>query len=241
MTCEVVGGIRNLHTMKRGSIYATAGLAIAAVVLYSMFGPKDSTAPSSPDTVVSPASDAGGSPFEERTSTPVALQGTPRQITLPELLSDPRALDPKPLKLNFGVAPFKRQKDGTIHKTDVMLGARDLNKPDHETEEDLQILHTVIGSYHDIFLQNPVAGENREVVDALTGKNLHRLVFINPTSSALSAGRELLDRWGTPYRFHPISGSHMEISSAGVDGLFGTRDDVTLQDPAVIGDRGAGS
>ncbi len=231
--------------MKRGSIYTTAGLAIAAVVLYSIFGPKDSAAPSSPDAVVSPASDAGGSPLEERTplrtSTPVAFRGTPRQITLPELLSDPRALDPKPLKPNFGVVPFKRQKDGTIHKTDVILGARDLNKPDHEAEEDLQILHPVIGSYHDIFLQNPVAGENREVVDALTGKNLHRLVFINPASSALNANRKLLDRWGTPYRFHPISGSHMEISSAGVDGLFGTRDDVTLQDPAVIGDRGAGS
>jgi len=38
----------------------------------------------------------------------------------------------------------------------------------------------------------------------------------------------LIDRWGSPFRFHPISGSLMEFSSCGPDTIFGKPADITL-------------
>ena len=78
-----------------------------------------------------------------------------------------------------------------------------LNEEGQETESDLGLLRRTIESYRLIFHQNPIAGENREVVAALTGRNPHRLIFLDPAHPALSASNELLDRWGTPFRFHP--------------------------------------
>ena len=172
---------------------------------------------------------------ENAGKTPASISPIPGSHHAPpsieELKSNPHALDPAPLQLAFGAPPFTRQGNGTIHKTDVMKMLDDLNDEGQETESDLGLLSRAIGSYHRIFHQNPVAGENREVVDALTGNNPHRLVFLDPGHPALSEGNELLDRWGTPFRFHPISGSHMEFSSAGPDGAFGTNDDITLEEP----------
>ncbi|MBB22772.1 MAG: hypothetical protein CMN04_07805, partial [Roseibacillus sp.] len=57
---------------------------------------------------------------------------------------------------------------------------QDLNSPEWETVSDLQLLRKVISVYREIFRQNPIAGENREVVEALSGKNPYRLIFITP-------------------------------------------------------------
>ncbi|MBQ97433.1 MAG: hypothetical protein CMP30_05470 [Roseibacillus sp.] len=142
------------------------------------------------------------------------------------------ALFPEPLPLDFSSAPFERQVSGTIYKRDVMTMLQDLNNPEQETVSDLQLLEGVIFSYRYIFKQNPVAGENREVVEALSGKNPYRLVFISPSHPALNEGGELVDRWGSPFCFHPISGSQMEFSSAGPDAIFGTPDDIALEQSA---------
>ena len=112
----------------------------------------------------------------------------------------------------------------------------DLNEAGQETTSDLQLLRKAIASYYHIFQQNPVAGENREVIQALTGGNQHQLVFIDPQHSALNKQRELLDRWGSPFRFHPISRSLMEFSSAGPDGIFGTNDDIVLEETEPVQD-----
>ena len=110
-----------------------------------------------------------------------------------------------------------------------MKSAAELNSKDHETSEDLHILRALIASYRTIFHENPIAGENWEVVAALTGKNLYKLVFLSPAHPALNERRELTDRWGTPFRFHPVSGSQMEFSSAGPDRRFGTSDDISSE------------
>ena len=154
----------------------------------------------------------------------------PPAPSLAELTSNPRALDPDPLALDFGAPPFERQSDGTIPKRDVMAMTTSLNSENQECEADLDTLRQVVGHYFRIFRQNPVAGENREVIAALTGENQHQLVFLDPAHPALNEHRELLDRWGTPFRFHPVSGSLMEFSSAGPDGTFGTPDDVLLDE-----------
>lgn len=202
--------------------------AVVAVALFYFLTPAQDYEKSAADGAPNPPSPEAAGP--KITAPDPASLTPPPPPTAEELKTNPRALDPTPLQLSFGAPPFERQDDGTIHKKDVILSLRDLNKSDHETEEDLQLLKNVIGAYHEIFQQNPVAGENWEVVQALTGGNPHKLVFLDPGHAALNARKEILDRWGTPYRFHPQSGSHMEISSAGPDGQFGTADDVTLDE-----------
>ena len=52
--------------------------------------------------------------------------------------------------------------------------------------------------------------------------------FIDPESAALTSANELVDRWGSPFQFHPISGTEMEILSFGPDKTLWTEDDLTL-------------
>ena len=101
-----------------------------------------------------------------------------------------------------------------------------LNAPTGTIRRDLEILDELFGAFHTNFprLGNPV-GENHEITAALTGANPVQFVFISPRHRALNARGELCDRWGTPFRFHQVSGTQMEIRSAGPDRRFATPDD----------------
>ena len=101
-----------------------------------------------------------------------------------------------------------------------------LNAPAGTLRRDLAILDALFGAFHTNFprLGNPV-GENHEITAALTGANPVQFVFISPRHRAINARGELCDRWGTPFRFHQVSGSQMEIHSAGPDRKFATPDD----------------
>ncbi len=104
--------------------------------------------------------------------------------------------------------------------------ADDLNAPGGSLRRDLEILNELFGAFQTNFprLGNPV-GENVEITAALAGANPAQFVFISPRHRAINARGELCDRWGTPFRFHQISGTHMEIRSAGPDRKFATADD----------------
>ncbi len=101
-----------------------------------------------------------------------------------------------------------------------------LNAPTGNLRRDLEILDELFGAFHTNFprLGNPV-GENHEITAALTGANPVQFVFISPRHRAINARGELCDRWGTPFRFHQVSGTQMEIRSAGPDRTFATPDD----------------
>jgi hypothetical protein len=47
-----------------------------------------------------------------------------------------------------------------------------------------------------------------------------------PAGQILNAEGELVDRWGTPYFFHQLSKTSMEIRSAGPSRQMGTTDDL---------------
>lgn len=74
-------------------------------------------------------------------------------------------------------------------------------------------------------------GENAEITAALAGKNPLQLALIPKNHPAINAEGQLCDRWGTPFRFHQISGDRMELRSAGPDKQFGTADDALLAPP----------
>lgn len=72
---------------------------------------------------------------------------------------------------------------------------------------------------------NPV-GSNAEIMKSLMGGNPKGAVLGPPEGQYLNPQGELLDRWGTPIFFHQLSGTSMEIRSAGPDKILWTQDDV---------------
>jgi hypothetical protein len=101
-----------------------------------------------------------------------------------------------------------------------------LNRPDSNPEEDLDAVAQLIYVYRQGFGENPV-GQNEDVVAALLGANEKRTAYLPADSPAIVEGK-LVDRWGSPYWFHPVSGREMEIRSAGPDRELFTGDDIAL-------------
>ena len=71
---------------------------------------------------------------------------------------------------------------------------------------------------------NPV-GTNAEITAALLGDNLKQIKLPIPEGSTRNVQGELCDPWGSPWFFHQLSGTKMEIRSAGPDRTLYTGDD----------------
>lgn len=104
--------------------------------------------------------------------------------------------------------------------------ARYLNAPGGNIRRDLEAASELFVAWQSNFPRagNPV-GDNAEITAALTGANPLRFAFLPREHRAINARGELCDRWGTPLRFHQLSGLQMEIVSAGPDRRFATADD----------------
>ena len=107
-----------------------------------------------------------------------------------------------------------------------------LNAPAGTIRRDLEILQETFATWQTNFPRagNPV-GENSEITAALLGDNRLRFAFLRRDHPAINRDGELCDRWGTPFRFHQLSGEQMEIRSAGPDRKFGTADDAFSPEP----------
>lgn len=119
-------------------------------------------------------------------------------------------------------------KDPAPAPTEVWsLSLSELNRAGGSIQNDLRILDATFGQWLSNFptTGNPV-GTNAAITAALTGNNPLELDLIPADNPAINRSGELCDRWGTPFRFHQLSGSVMEIISAGPDRTFGTADDV---------------
>ena len=93
----------------------------------------------------------------------------------------------------------------------------------------LENMRTAIRQYGSMFGGNPV-GNNAEITAQLNGKNPRHINFINADAGMrLNGNGELVDPWGTPYFFHQLSATDMEIRSAGPDKTMWTDDDVVTK------------
>ena len=93
----------------------------------------------------------------------------------------------------------------------------------------LSNMRIAIRQYGSRFGGNPV-GTNEEITRALNGDNPKQVKFISEESGLRINGRgELVDYWGTPFFFHQLSGTEMEIHSAGPDRLMWTADDLVTK------------
>lgn len=118
------------------------------------------------------------------------------------------------------------------HDADVYLLADkvemvdQLNQPDVDPVEDVKMVGELVRFYTSAFGSIPPGGENREIVRAMSGDNPRKLAIIPASHEALNDSGEILDRWGSPYYFHPVSGKILEVRSAGPDKILFNDDDV---------------
>ena len=85
----------------------------------------------------------------------------------------------------------------------------------------------MIRDYRTMAGENPV-GTNAEIMAAIMGGNPKHAQLGPPEGAQLNEKGELIDRWATPYFFHQLSKTHMEIRSAGPDKVMWTADDPVI-------------
>ncbi|MEP4078337.1 hypothetical protein [Haloferula sp.] len=111
---------------------------------------------------------------------------------------------------------------------DVVANADRLNDPNATVEEDLQIVGELLRIYSRHIGVGPEGGLNDEIVACFLGKNPKKITFLGADNAKLNEAGELLDRYGTPYYFHPVSAEQIEVRSAGPDQKLWSNDDVLL-------------
>jgi len=108
----------------------------------------------------------------------------------------------------------------------ILRYADELNAPNRTARDDVQLLVSLLQLYRRTTSGTNPVGDNAEITAALTGRNRLCYAFISPENPAINAAGELCDRWGTPFFFHQISGTVMQVRSAGPDRQHWTADDV---------------
>lgn len=136
----------------------------------------------------------------------------------------PLGVNPRPIT---DAPRFNTMQEYRAEQASRMLPPESLVPPPagKTPENEVQRIQGTVRKYRAAFGQNPV-GSNPEITRALAGKNPTGARFLDAASGALNDAGELLDLFGTPYFFHPVSGSIMEIRSAGPDKKLFTPDDI---------------
>ena len=93
-----------------------------------------------------------------------------------------------------------------------------------DISEDLSAVDSAIRNFQAVLGENPI-GSNAEITAALLGNNLKQIKLEVPAGSHVNGEGQMCDRWGTPYFFHQVSATEMEIRSAGPDRQMWTGDD----------------
>lgn len=108
---------------------------------------------------------------------------------------------------------------------EIQRMADDLAAKTQSPARDLELVDEFIEMYRKVFQQGNPIGLNEDITAVLTGRNASQGILFPPGNPMIVKG-QLVDRWGTPYWFHPNSSYQMEIRSAGPDKNLFTPDDV---------------
>jgi hypothetical protein len=150
------------------------------------------------------------SPTASREASASAHQpGSPPPTTPPQSAPFPSALTTPPLSPPVAGTP---------------LASPD---PDQSEKASIDVDHVglMLRDYRTRMGENPF-GTNAEIMKAVMGENPKQAKLGPPEGQKLNAAGELVDRWGTPYFFHQLSKSSMEVRSAGPDKVMWSEDDV---------------
>ena len=143
-------------------------------------------------------------------------RGPPEPATNATVASAPRAIEPAPVS-RLPVPPAPAPVEALPAELAGLPAATVLEN-----------MRTVFRLYSSTFGGNPV-GTNPEITRALQGDNPKQINFLKADGNRVNAAGELVDIWGTPYFFHQLSGTEMEIRSAGPDRVMYTADDVVTE------------
>ncbi len=197
--------------MRRLVLFATLILGIGVAFYFWPASPRSDSKSGAKTEPVTPTvqSSAGPSPSQ-------------RTVTLGSGLAPGASVDGAPNAGRGGAA---------FSEADFPI-ATPLNAPTSTIARDLEVVQALFDAWRSNFPRdgNPI-GENAEITAALMGANSLGLALIPKGHRAVNARGELCDRWGTPFRFHQLSGSQMEVRSAGPDGRFATDDDAVWTPP----------
>ena len=93
---------------------------------------------------------------------------------------------------------------------------------------DVDKVNLMLRDYRTLMGGNPV-GTNAEIMKSIMGGNPKGATLGPPDGLKLNSNGELTDRWGTPFFFHQMSATDMQIRSAGPDRIMWTADDVFMR------------
>ncbi len=102
--------------------------------------------------------------------------------------------------------------------------------PDLAAKEPAMLLE-ILEFYRMEFGSFPAGQENRDIMNALTGNNPGKLPVFPHKHPRIDAAGNLLDAWGNPFVFHPVSSQYLEVRSHGPDGEIFTTDDIVVPPP----------
>lgn len=122
-------------------------------------------------------------------------------------------------------APFPQNKT-TIPSIIKVTGT--INSSQNSAQDDIDAILYALEYYTRALSENPL-GSNRWITEALSGENHKGIVLLDPMHPAISDTGELLDRWGSPFWFHPQTDALIEIFSAGPDKTLFTEDDISYK------------
>ena len=144
----------------------------------------------------------------------------------PVVTSKPQPAPPKPSATATITIPPRPKPDPRAIDPDIQRLADDLASKEQTPVRDLEIVNEFITLYSKAFNGNPI-GMNEDITAVLTGHNYTKGVLFPPNSPMIVKG-QIVDRWGSPYWFHPNSSTQMEIRSPGPDKELFTPDDIVL-------------
>jgi hypothetical protein len=157
--------------------------------------------------------------------------GTPPQVTASPPLAPVETPQPPPaagVPVPPPAAALPAPPGGSPPPPGILPGSSDeVPEAPEDISEDLSAVDSAIRDFRAVLGENPI-GSNAEITSALLGNNLKQIKLGVPAGSQINADGEMCDRWGTPYFFHQVSATEMEIRSAGPDRQMWTGDDSQL-------------
>ena len=169
-----------------------------------------------------PAQSAAAQPPSLRAAAPYTPPA--QRQTVPHTAGLPDLIDRQPTGANLDHR-ITRYANGTVDLHTSIQRSLDL-EGSADLQVNFQIIQDLLASYRTLFRTNPIGSENAEFTTALLGKNPHQVILLSPGLTVISPSGELLDPWGTPYYFHPLSATRLDLRSAGPDRTLWTPDDI---------------
>ena len=211
--------------MKRNAALVVV-VVLAAVAIALIWWPHPDTKNTNPAPGGGEAKVAAGTPGRPSADEGMPMRGTPAPVIGAATPASATGETPAP---SVGTATGTAN---TSAATNAGLQQPANAKPAPPNVQDAMIdldkTRRMIRDYNTLMGENPV-GTNAEIMKAIMGGNPRQATLGPGEGQQLNSKGELVDQWGTPYFFHQLSGTHMEIHSAGPDKIMGTDDDLVLK------------